>query len=187
MTDHTVPPSKLKAALLGGLFLGVLTALPIVNLANCCCLWLIGGGMIAAWVMQQDHPAPLRVSDGLVAGVLAGVVGAVVYLVVSLPLNAVLAPVYEVLRTRLVQDAQDMPPEFREAIEALGMGAPSHLASFLTNIVLGAVFAGAGGMLGALLFRRKPAAVGPPPPPPLPPSPPGPPDEAAPPPPAPLP
>jgi hypothetical protein len=179
VTESTLPPpAKLQPALLGGLFLGVLTALPIVNLANCCCLWLIGGGMVAAWVMQQNHLAPIRVSDGVVAGVLAGIVGAVVTLLVSLPLNAVLAPVYDVLRARLLQNAQDMPPEFREAIEALGIGAPSHVVSFFTNVLLGAVFAGAGGMLGAVLFRRKPAAAEPPLPPLVPP---GPTDEVAPP------
>jgi hypothetical protein len=187
VTDHTVPPpAKLQPALLGGLFLGVLTALPIVNFANCCCLWLVAGGMVAAWAMQQPHPAPIRAADGLVVGVLAGVVGAVVYIVVSLPLNAVLAPVYEVLRARLLQNAQEMPPELRQAIETMGFGPPSVVLSFLTNAVLGAVFAGAGGVLGAVLFRRRmpvgvppasldrspvdqgPADAAPPPPPPLP-------------------
>jgi hypothetical protein len=157
------PPAKLQPALLGGLFLGVLTALPIVNFANCCCLWLLAGGMVAAWAMQQSHPTPIRTSDGLVVGVLAGVVGAVVYLVVSLPLNAVLAPVYEALRGRLLQNAQDMPPELRQAIETMGFGPPSLVLSFLTNVLLGSVFAGAGGVLGAVVFRRRiPAGVPPP-------------------------
>jgi len=160
VTESTLPPpAKLQPALLGGLFLGVLTALPIVNVANCCCLWLIGGGMVAAWVMQQNHQAPIRVSDGLVAGVLAGIVGAVVNLLVSLPITTVLAPVYDVLRARLLQNAQDMPPEFREAIDVLGIGPPSHVVSFFTNVVLGVVFAGAGGMLGTVLFRRTAAAA----------------------------
>ena len=43
-----------QAVLLGGLFIGVLSALPIINLANCCCLWIVGGGAIAAYLGQQE-------------------------------------------------------------------------------------------------------------------------------------
>jgi hypothetical protein len=43
---------KLQPALFGGLFIGVLSALPIINIANCCCLWVIGGGVLATYLMQ---------------------------------------------------------------------------------------------------------------------------------------
>ena len=36
---------KLQPALYGGLFIGVLSALPLINIGNCCCLWVIGGGV----------------------------------------------------------------------------------------------------------------------------------------------
>ena len=35
----------LQPALYGGLFIGVLSALPVVNIGNCCCLWFAGGGV----------------------------------------------------------------------------------------------------------------------------------------------
>ena len=60
-----------QAALLGGLFIGVLSALPIINLANCCCLWIVGGGAIAAYLAQQQHPGPF----GLTAGARVGFPG----------------------------------------------------------------------------------------------------------------
>jgi hypothetical protein len=42
-------------ALLGGLFIGVLSSLPYIKGGNvCCCLWVISGGMLAAWLMQQN-------------------------------------------------------------------------------------------------------------------------------------
>ena len=34
-------PPKLQPALFGGLFIGVLSALPLVSVGNCCCLWVI--------------------------------------------------------------------------------------------------------------------------------------------------
>ena len=37
-----------RSAALGGLFIGVLSALPIVGAANCCCcLWVVSGGALA--------------------------------------------------------------------------------------------------------------------------------------------
>ena len=53
-----------KPALIGGAAMGVLSALPIVNMGNCCCLWVLGGGAIAAYLLQQDHPAPINLGDG---------------------------------------------------------------------------------------------------------------------------
>jgi len=44
--------SKLQPALLGGTFLGILSALPIVSAANlCCCLWVVAGGVLAAYLL----------------------------------------------------------------------------------------------------------------------------------------
>ena len=37
-------PAKLQPALLGGVTIGVLSALPVINLANCCCAWILFGG-----------------------------------------------------------------------------------------------------------------------------------------------
>ena len=66
-------PSKTQPALLGGLFIGVLSALPVVNLGNCCCcLWVVCGGALAAWLLQQNEPAPMATGDALLAGLLGG-------------------------------------------------------------------------------------------------------------------
>ena len=52
-----------QAVLLGGLFIGVLSALPIVNLANCCCLWIVGGGAITAAVNVMVAPLQQSAAD----------------------------------------------------------------------------------------------------------------------------
>ena len=58
----------MQPALLGGVFIGVLSALPIVQLCNCCCVWIVGGGALAAYLQQQNQPMPLspRKSAGVV-------------------------------------------------------------------------------------------------------------------------
>src|SRR3712207_3305780 len=73
---------KLLPALLGGLFIGVLSSLPIVKIGNvCCCLWVISGGVLAAWVMQQNTTRPVTPGEGALVGLLAGLVGAAVWIV----------------------------------------------------------------------------------------------------------
>ena len=43
-------PPKLQPALFGGLFIGVLSALPIISAGNClCCMWVVAGGMLATY------------------------------------------------------------------------------------------------------------------------------------------
>ena len=40
---------RLQPAFWGGLFIGVLSALPFVSVGNCCCcLWVVAGGVLAA-------------------------------------------------------------------------------------------------------------------------------------------
>ncbi len=69
--------TRAQPILLGGLFIGVLSALPIVSVANCCCLWIIGGGVLTAYLLQQSQPRPIQPLDGALGGFLAGVLGAI--------------------------------------------------------------------------------------------------------------
>ena len=82
-----------------------MSALPYIEFANCCCLWLISGGIVTAYLMQQGQSQPLEVGEGAVGGALAGVVGAFVYAVVSLPIQLFLAP--------LQPDVADLTPAIR--------------------------------------------------------------------------
>lgn len=175
-------PSKTQPALLGGLFIGVLSALPVVNWGNCCCcLWVVCGGALAAWLLQQDHPAPISTAEAVGVGLLAGVVGAVVGTVISIPLNMLTGPMVQGWLEQFVRNAQDLPPEFREAFEqarqgqagSLGVAVATGVVWFFFSLVIYSVFAAAGGALGAMFFRRAPSAPDVPPPPfaPPPPSP----------------
>ncbi len=83
-------PAKVQPALLGGVTIGVLSALPVVNC--CCCAWILFGGALASYLMQQNHPEPIEVGDGAIVGLLAGVIGAFVWLIVSIPINTAMAP-----------------------------------------------------------------------------------------------
>jgi hypothetical protein len=162
----------LHAALLGGLFNGVLSALPIVSLGNycCCCAWVIGGGVVAAYVEQQNAATSITPARGAQAGLLAGVVGAFVWLLLTRALDAMLGP-YLQMFVEMARNASDMPPEAREVLDSMSRYEGSRYAGgFAMMLVIGSIFSTIGGVIGAVYFRRDlpPALGGPIAPPPLP-------------------
>lgn len=167
--------SQLQPVIFGGLFIGVLSALPIVSLANvCCCLWIIGGGMLTAYLLQRDRSEPLSLDEGAYCGFLAGIAGAVVNLVLSIPIAIVSAPVEGVIE--FLRNSQiDLPPGFLEMLESLGPIESVLVVAatgFVIMLILGMIFSTLGGLFGALIFRPSPPM---PPSPPVSPSPPAPP------------
>jgi hypothetical protein len=173
-------PPKLQPALLGGLFAGVLSALPFVNMANCCCLWMIAGGVIAAYVMQMNHPLPITVGNGAAVGFLAGIVGAIVAITLDIPIRAFILPLLPQLSPwRSGGRRGDMPPEVRDALRTINPQTMAVIGGlFLVSIEL--IFSTIGGLFGALVFRKPSPPAEPPPSPSHPPvvPPPGPPVES---------
>lgn len=159
-------PAKLQPALLGGVTIGVLSALPVINLANCCCAWILFGGALSAYLMQLNHPEPIQIGDGAIVGLLAGLIGAVVWLVVSIPISTMLAPFHSAMADRAMRDASEMAPELRALFEnmsgrpAIGLGL---VFGFFIMLCVSTVFGMVGGLFGALMFRKTQPPVIPPP------------------------
>ena len=147
---------KLMPALLGGLFIGVLSLLPIVSTANlCCCLWVVSGGVLAAYVMQQNTPRPITPGEGAVVGLMAGCLGALLVVVGMLGLLALSQAqpnIGEVLRG--MGDAEGMTPEAREMLANLSPAVLIGVAAILC-VGIYAVAGTIGGLLGAAIFKRK--------------------------------
>jgi ABC-type phosphate transport system permease subunit len=143
----------------------VLSALPVINLANCCCAWVLFGGALASYLMQQNHPAPITAGDGAIVGLLAGVVGAFVWLIISIPITTALAPFQSEMTQRMLRDATDMAPEMRRFLESmagrptLGIGL---ILGFFAMLFVSSLFGMIGGLFGALLFRKSQPPVIPP-------------------------
>jgi hypothetical protein len=151
-------PLKLQPAVYGGLFIGVLSALPFINLANCCCLWVIGGGALAAYLMQQNHPHPIGAADGALVGLLAGLMGGAIGALLSIPIDMMMGPFQKQFMEGLMSRSQDMPEETRRMLENLNTGAAGAAMigfKLIFSVVIGAIFGMLGGLLGVALFKKK--------------------------------
>lgn len=159
----------MQPVLVGGLFIGLLSALPFVSIANCCCLWVTGGGVVTAYLLQSGRSDVISLGEGAMGGFQAGIVGAVIYALVSVPIQLVTMPFQRELIDNALESGTDIPPRVRELLENIGPGMElgSVLAGFGVMLVLGAVFASIGGLLGALIFQRSSSAEQFPPSPPL--------------------
>ena len=151
--------SQLQPILFGGLFIGVLSALPIISIGNvCCCLWIVGGGVLTAYLLQRDRTEPLPLGEGALGGFLAGIAGAVVYVAVTVPISIVTAPFQRRMMEFVMNSGGDMPPEVREMLESFGSEGivASVVIGFGFMLVAGMIFSTLGGLLGALIFRTSP-------------------------------
>jgi hypothetical protein len=155
-------PSRLQPALFGGLFIGVLSALPFVsNLNACCCLWVIAGGVLTSYLLQERMPVAITAGDGALTGLLAGLFGAVIAGVLNIAFSAMMGLSGADALDQIPQG--NMPPEFERVLNQLRNlpAAVWYIAPFLFFIVLFPIFAMLGGLLGVAIFKKTP----PPPPP----------------------
>jgi hypothetical protein len=149
---------RFQPALIGGVFVGVLSSLPFVSTANaCCCLWVVAGGVLTAYLLQQRTPEPIDSSEAALQGLCAGAVGGVIYIaVLALMLSgaSVGGALDARVREMLDRNAQ-VPPEVRDRV--LGV-ISSGLLPVLLGVVaipLYAVVGMLGGLLGFAIVRRK--------------------------------
>ena len=119
---------------------------------------MIGGGVVAAYLLQQGAVDPIGAADGALVGLLAGAIGSLVYLVLSIPINIVVAPLEHALMERLMDTAGAMPPEFSDYVNGYVRGTIGTIIGFVFMFFAGSIFSTLGGLLGVALFKKKPAA-----------------------------
>lgn len=151
---------KTKAALIGGVILGVLSAIPFIN--YCCCLWAIGGGLLAGYLYFSKSPYPATPGEGAMLGARAGFFGAIINIIIAIPFALLSgAANYQQMMEQLRHQEINIPP----AIAGLGI-----VGIVLVFTLIGAIclilLAILGGLLGAVLFGKKGSTPSQPPPPP---------------------
>jgi hypothetical protein len=145
----------LRPALVGGILAGVLTAVPLVNCF--CCLWVIAGAMLAAYLFAKESPGPMTPGDGAVVGILAGIIAAVTDAFASLPFETMNRQYVQRFMEELSHFMDEMPSGWENWLERrAGEFSPAwFLLGLLASAVIYAALGAVGGTMGASLFGKK--------------------------------
>ncbi|MDT5272394.1 MAG: hypothetical protein QOH49_4580 [Acidobacteriota bacterium] len=158
---------KIKPALIGGVILGILSALPAVN--TCCCIWALVGGIIAANIYIKASPNPVTPADGAILGAIAGAIGVVLIFIIGIPLQLIFGTAMMSMMSGIVQNADpNQAAQMREMMAAQGFGIGRAIMNALMSGVIVVIFSAVGGLLGVALFEKRKGGPGVPPPPPPP-------------------
>ena len=150
--------SRYQPALLGGLFIGVLSSLPIIQSANlCCCLWVVVGGLLTVYLQQQNRTTPVETSEAVVGGLSAGAIGALLNVVVmALLLSGARAGLAIDQQLRVTLDSNpDLPPAVRDTVMRVFSSGLMPVIIAVVTVPTFAVFGMLGALLGVAVFKKK--------------------------------
>jgi len=166
-------PSMLTAAAIGGAFLGVTSALPLISALNCvCCGLIVAGGAIAAYFYLRDFPADLpypTYGDIAQLGLFTGLIGAIVWIAIELPMHFLMMHLgigLNQIPTEVLDDPE-IPAGVRQIVQQLfsgGIGPLFIVITVVSSLVFSLIFATLGAIIGYAIFSRRvrPAAPVPP-------------------------
>ena len=151
------PQSVLKPAFLGGVALGVLSALPLVNC--CCLLWISGGGLLAVYLLRQDFAGEIAAGLGAKVGFIAGMIGALFWQILELPIAYITSSQRTEQIQQLLQNS-NFPAETMQLVEKVLslMADPFHPFVLLVGLIFKGVACGIlttlGGVVGAAFWGK---------------------------------
>jgi len=143
--------SLVKASLLAGLLMAILSSVPFVNWANyCACMWVWVGGIFGVWFYRRSE-GTVTPGQGAAVGLFSGLSGAIFFAILSIlmevafaGLAAVMAPAEEFASSTL--------PSF---IMSGGMT----VFLILLALILFPLFGTISGAIGGAIFGRQKTVV----------------------------
>ena len=151
-------PGMFVPALIGGVTAGILAGIPIVNCL--CCLWIIGGGILASYFLTKESPIVLTAGDGAIVGIFTGIIAAIVETMVEIPFRVVNERIIQAMMDRFSQYYEEMPSGWESWLD----GGDSDGSMVLTvlglvvSIVIFSALGALGGIIGISLFGKKKSA-----------------------------
>lgn len=151
----------IQPALAGGMFLGLFSSLPFISAGNCiCCMWVLGGGGLAALLLTKQRPSGIAYGDGAFVGVLSGLFGAVVATLVSIPVRILSARFFSSQRQAMEDALREIGAEGPLRDLMLRVASPditveTLLFTFFMNLLLFSLFAMIGGILTVAILNKQ--------------------------------
>jgi hypothetical protein len=152
----------IQPAVAGGMALGLLSSIPFISAGNYfCCMWVLGGGALAAYLLIQQRPNGITYGDGAFGGVLSGLFGSVVATIVSIPVRYLGRQMLESQKDAVEQAIKDVPGlegPMRDLL--MRMASPeispfTLTVTFISNLLIFSLFAMIGGILMVAVLQRR--------------------------------
>ncbi len=145
-------PNLFVPALIGGAVSGILSSIPFVNCF--CCIWIIGGSMLAAYLLIKDSPHVLSSGDGAIVGIFTGIVAAVVHSFIDIPLRPFIKEFFQNIMKWAAEYAEEVPSGWEDWLEG-GFSAFRFFMQLIASAVFFSILGALGGILGISLFGKK--------------------------------
>ena len=141
----------LLTSLIVGVAMGVLSSIPVVSIVNCLlCGWLWLGGIFGVWLYRNFSHQTLDMGKGALLGLVSGLVAAVIATLLGLVFSGNVAAISPEQMAQLEEVMGESAQIFNDpaTMTVIGLGI---------TLVLYPVFAAIGGLIGAAIFKPKPA------------------------------
>jgi hypothetical protein len=152
----TQKPALLMPALIGGGLAGILSGIPLLNCL--CCLWIIGGAMLASYLLAKEmRPRIMTAGEGAIVGTISGLIAAAVSTLVSIPFQGIFrGEFFQKFMDRFAEYAKEMPEGWETWLEgSFETSLPMLMLSLLISAVIFGALGALGGIIGASLFSKK--------------------------------
>jgi len=150
--------SRHQPALLGGLFIGILSALPYVGAGNvCCCLWGVTGGILTVYLQQQRQETPVDTAGAVLGGLIAGLIGGLIFVIVVIVAMNPSDPQRQEELMQMMERiwGEGVTPDVRDKMTAFANSPMFRAAMGGIWLMTFAIFTMVGSLIGVAIFRKK--------------------------------
>ncbi len=143
-----------KPALVAGIIGGIIAAVPIVNILNCCCLWIVGAIVWAAFMYKSEY-GYLDIGPGAALGALTGAIMGFVSGFLNIIVWAILGNWYQLLISKMIQNFS-IPTEVMQRMHMMGYTVLSAIIGIFTTAAIGVIV----GLIMGAIWRKPPEKIG---------------------------
>lgn len=155
-------PDNFLPALYGGIIMGVLSGIPILNFVNClCCAGIMLGGFMAVYFYKNQLTAEMDAmmsSDALKLGAFAGFFGALASSIIGGLVFLIIGNIGSEMILRILNSSgvlNNMPPEARAQMEQSMAQQGFSIIGVVANFIICPLFGLLGGLIGYAVFRKR--------------------------------